>query len=91
LAGTKEDAAMETTLGLFLVPRGQPHPRFSTMTLASRSTTLVSAMEIMRWIAEQVRRNPKQFGEEDNAAVKINSGKLGFYMMSEGPVFISHF
>jgi hypothetical protein len=47
-------------------------------TPASRSKTLVSAMEILRWIAEQECRNPNESREEDNAAAKINSGKLGF-------------
>jgi hypothetical protein len=35
-------------------------------------------MEILQWITKQARRNPNQFGEEDNTAAKINSGKLGF-------------
>jgi hypothetical protein len=46
LAGAEEDAAMVTTLGLFLLPQGRPRPCFSATTPASISTTLVSAMEI---------------------------------------------
>jgi hypothetical protein len=62
LVGAEEDAAMEITLGLFLLPRGRPRPCFSTMTPAAKSTTPVSAMEILWWIAKQARRNPNQFG-----------------------------
>jgi hypothetical protein len=42
----EEEIDMEAALDLFLLPRGRPHPCFSTTIPASKSTTLVSAMEI---------------------------------------------
>jgi hypothetical protein len=85
LADAEEDATMVTTLGLFLLPRGRPRPRFSAMTPASRSTNLVLAMEIFWWITGQAHGNPNQSGKEDNAATKINSAKLGFTWWWKGP------
>jgi hypothetical protein len=38
--------------------------------------------------AKQEHENPNKFGEEDNVAAKINSGKLGFTLMREGLIFI---
>jgi hypothetical protein len=68
---------METTLGLFAATRAAT-PTLLYHDASIQSTTPVSAMEILQWITEQTSRNPNQSGEEDNAAEKINSGKLGF-------------
>jgi hypothetical protein len=55
--GAEEEAtSMVAALDLFLLLRGRPRPRFSTMTPASRSTTHVSAMEIFWWIGKHERR-----------------------------------
>jgi hypothetical protein len=34
--------------------------------------------------------NPKKFGGKDDAAEKIYSGRLGFSLVKEGPLFISY-
>jgi hypothetical protein len=49
---------MEADFDLCLLPRGQPHPRFSTMTHASRSTTPMSAIEIFRWNWQASMKRP---------------------------------
>jgi hypothetical protein len=55
------------------------YSKLDIRTPASRSTTPVSAMDILRWIAKKECKNPNESGEGDNDAVKINSGKLGFF------------
>jgi hypothetical protein len=90
LIGAEEDAAVEITLALFLLPRGRPRPRFSTTTPTSKSTTPVLTMEILQWISEQERRNPNQFREEDNVVAKIKQWQARVSRTMENPILISH-
>jgi hypothetical protein len=46
LTGVEEEASMADALDLFLLPQGQPRPRFSTTMASSKLITLASAMVI---------------------------------------------
>jgi hypothetical protein len=72
--GTEDDeATMEISLGLFLLPRGRPRPRLPTTTPVSRSITPASAIRRSAWQA----RNPKQdLEDEDDAVEKTYSGRI---------------
>jgi hypothetical protein len=86
--GTADDeAAIDKPLGLFLLPRGQPHPRFSITVLASRSITPASAIMRSDWQEEKPRWDLQS---EDDAAEKTYSGGLGFPLASQGPSFIRY-
>jgi hypothetical protein len=61
----EEETSMVAALDLFLLPRGRLRPRFSTTIPASRSTTLVSAMEIFWWIGKHdCRKNLTNLGKK---------------------------
>jgi hypothetical protein len=77
LARVEEEISATDALGLFLLPLGRPRPHFSTTTPSSRLITPVSAMVVTTMGQWKAGRNPRQYGEEDDAATNINSGEIG--------------
>jgi hypothetical protein len=82
-----DEATMDKPLGLFLLPRGQPCPRFSGTALASRSITSASAITRSDWQEENPRWDLKS---EDDAAEKTYSGRFRVSLGRPGPSFIRY-
>jgi hypothetical protein len=85
LAGVDDEATTAGSLDLFLLPRGQPRPRFSTGAPMFSCDPPASAME-----TRAGRKNPR-WGEEeeDDAAEEDSNERIRVFTLAKHALFIS--